>query len=189
MKSHSLKSKPSSYKTAALMASWVLGALFISGAALAITDTAFNYSAAKTGYYGISNLGLAPNEDGGDYFNTADGDTGLGTSGNLQCFGKGINLPNGATIKNLVVYFAGVEEGDVAVYLRRQRISDGGHDMIGSRSFTDFSGTRKSQSVPIVPSFAVVNNAQYIYDVEVCVDPGGAFYGARMAYSYTNAGD
>ena len=185
MKSYSRKAKSSSSKTIALVAGGALGTLFVSGAALAITESSYNYTTPKTGYYGISNLGLAPRNHSNEYDNP-------GMSGGLSgtgCFHRGVNLPQGAVITGLTVYYAGTDEDDVIVTLTRQRLSDGNQQNIASKSMSDVSTNRVSETVPITASRATIANAGYNYGFQVCVDPGGAFFGARITYTYTSAGD
>lgn len=173
----------------ALVAGTVIMLTCMSGTALAITESSYNYTAPKTGYYGISNLAMAPqSSENTDYFNP--GDTGGLITGTMrQCFNTAVNLPNGAVITELVVYFRGADEDDVSVQLIRQRLSTGGEQKIANKSFTDFSTDRVSDTAPINANMATVNNAQYNYGFRVCVDPGGTFHGARITYTYTNAGD
>jgi hypothetical protein len=166
----------------------VIGALFASGTAFAITDSAFTYSSAKTGYYGISNLGMAPASVPADnmFLNP-------GMSGGLEgsgCFHKGVNLPQGAVVTELVVYYAAIDEDDVVVTLKRQRLSDGNQQNIASKAMTDdLSGSRASDTVPITASRATIANGGFNYGFQVCLDSGGTFFGARITYTYTSAGD
>jgi hypothetical protein len=165
-------------------ASAAFGALFLSGAAFAITDSAFNYTTPKTGYFGISNLGMAPQSDTDSFLNP-------GMSGGLDgtsCFHRGVNLPNGAVITGLVVYFASGAPGNVVASLKRQKLSNGAEQNIGSKSFTDASFNRVSDTVPITASRATVINAQYNYGFQVCLTVA-SFFGAGITYTYKNAGD
>jgi hypothetical protein len=169
--------------------SGVVTALTASGAALAITENAYNYATPKIGHYAISHLAMVPNSEGGDYLNSASGN-GLSTVAGARCFTAGVNLPNGATIKNLIVFHAADAAGRVEFTLLRQRISDGGNDTIGTRTSTSTTGQRVTKAVPIDASLAVVTNSQYLYGVNLCINNvGGVFYGARIGYTYTSAGD
>ncbi len=179
-----LKSAGGSSAATAFAAGGALAVLFMSGAAVAITENTYNYTNAKNGYLGISNLGMVPNKGAGDYDNGA----GLGTS-IFKCFSRGINLPHGAIIKNLTVFHRGFEQGDVYTSLVRQHISDSGLDTIGARTSTTTTGLRVSFSAPIDQNFAVVDNAQYTYAFNICLNPGSVFFNARLGYSYTSAGD
>ena len=82
---------------AAFAVGGVLAVLFFSGAAVANT---YNYTKAKNGYLGISNLGMVPNKGAGDYDNSPS--SGLSVFA-FKCFSRSINLPDGAIIKNLIV--------------------------------------------------------------------------------------
>jgi len=181
-----LKSAGGSGAKAAFAVGGALAVLFMSGAAVAITENTYNYTNARTGYVGISNLGMVPNKAAGDYNNSPS--DGLGTS-ILKCFSRGINLPHGATIKNLIVFHRGFNQADVSSVLSRQHISDDGRDTIGTGTSTTTTGLRVALNVPINPNFGLVDNARYTYAVNVCLNPGGVFYNARIGYSYTSAGD
>jgi hypothetical protein len=181
-----LKSAGGSGAGAAFAMGGALAVLFMSGAAVAITENTYNYTNAKNGYLGISNLGMVPNKAAGEYDNSPS--AGLGTS-IFKCFSRGINLPHGATIKNLIVFHRGFGEGDVQTNLLRHHISDGGRDTIGLGTSTTTTGLRVSLGVPIDPNFALVDNARYTYAFNICLNPGSVFFNARLGYSYTSAGD
>ncbi len=183
----SSKSLSGSRRTAAFAAGGALAVLFISGAAVAVTDTNFTYTTAKTGYYGIDAGAMAPAEGVLTYTNTPE--MGLMTSGGLGCFTTAVNLPQGATIKGLAIYYSSTDEEDVTIQLFRQQFSDGTISNIASKAFTDFGAVRKAGTAPITAANAVVNNQNYSYVFRACVDPGGGFYSARINYTYTNAGD
>ena len=181
-----LKSAGGSSAGAAFAMGGALAVMFMSGAAVAITENTYNYTNARTGYVGISNLGMVPNKAAGDYDNSPS--DGLGTS-IFKCFSRGINLPHGATIKNLIVFHRGFNQGDVEISLHRQHISDGGRDTIGTRTSTTTTGLRVASNVPIDPNFTLVDNAHHTYAFNICLNPGSLFFNARLGYSYTSAGD
>ena len=70
-----LKSAGGSGAGAAFAMGGALAILFMSGAAVAITENSYNYTNARTGYVGISNLGMVPNKAAGDYDNSPSGGT------------------------------------------------------------------------------------------------------------------
>src|SRR3954467_7184372 len=84
-------------------ASGLLGALSLSSIAQAVTDTIFKYTNPKNGYYSIHPMAMAP--DGtftaGAYINSYNSGTVTGSG----CFGTGVNLPQGATMTGLTVWF------------------------------------------------------------------------------------
>ena len=52
------------------------------------------------------------------------------------------------------------------------------------------SGGNRAGSVPIAAEVAVINNALYSYGLQVCLHSSAdVFYGARIQYTYKNAGD
>ena len=181
-----LKSAGGSSARAASVVGGALAVLFMSGAAVAITENTYNYTNAKNGYVGISNLGMVPNKGAGDYNNSPSDGLGADT---FKCFSRGINLPHGATIKSLIVFHRGFEEGDVQTSLLRQNITDSGRDTVGTGTSTNTTGVRVSLRVPIDPNFALVDNGRYTYAFNICLDPGSVFFNARLGYSYTSAGD
>ena len=79
-----LKSAGGSGAGAAFAMGGALAVLFMSDAALGLTENAYNYTKAKTGYVGISNLGMAPNKGGGDFNNSANGGDSAQTRFNVS---------------------------------------------------------------------------------------------------------
>src|ERR1700754_3860516 len=83
----------------------ILAALSIGGVALAITDTQFKYTSPKTGFYTVGSASFAPKDttSAGNYFNSVTG--GLGVLDQRRCFLTGVNLPHGAALTGLRVWY------------------------------------------------------------------------------------
>ncbi len=179
--------------------SGVVIALSVTGIAWAITSNVFQYSTEKTGYYALSPMAFAPNEPASatSYLIAWPGNPswpggGLG-SGSGACFNTGVNLPHGAKMTALTMWYSADSNNGVSLFLYRSRPSNGASDTIGQLAATDTSSTRKVTSVAL-PDTAVstVNNAQFAYSVGVCTSSQGwanRYWGGRIAYTYMNAGD
>jgi hypothetical protein len=172
----------------ALAPSALLPALWFCGAAHAVTDTVFKYSTPKTGYYSIDHMALSPDRTAsGASYTRLNIDSGL-TTGQEACFVAGVHLPHGATITGLRVWYQSGASGDPAVNFILHRLVDGQAFLVGGRTFVDDSGVRKAGNVTVPPGQKVDNN-RASYGIQVCIFPGDAFHGARITYSFDNAGD
>jgi hypothetical protein len=175
-------------KRAAFAIAGLLGIFALSGGALAITDSVFKYTNPKTGYYGIDHMAMAPdgtssaNDYGMDWGNGLQAATG-------NCFNTAVNLPNGATITNVTVWYEGGTDAVLTVQLHRHKFIDGTSELVGTNSLTDTTSTRTSGNVPVAATIAVINNQQYSYGFGICVHSTSFFYAARIRYQYSNAGD
>ena len=90
----------------------------------------------------------------------------------------------------LTVYYRGGNNGNLAFYLLRTRVSDGRVDRLVSRVIQDNSSTRKNDSNGVASQVATVNNNQYMYGFAVClVGDTESFEGATVTYTYQTAGD
>jgi hypothetical protein len=168
-------------------------ALYLTGAARAVTDTIFRYSTPKTGYYTIDPLAMAPVT-----FLATSADAyvidaiGLFNAGSYyQCFSTGVNLPNGATITRIAAWLRSSTNGNPNVYLHRKALLDGTNERVASQVLNDDTAQRKSVGANAVSSVARVNNGRYSYAFGVCLWPGynDVFFGARITYTYDHAGD
>jgi hypothetical protein len=170
-----------------------VAALFLAGAAHAITDTIFKYSAPKTGHYALDPIAFAPNQSSDTYVIGDVPDAVYDTSGLGKCFGTGVNLPQGATMTAFAAWYSSDVNGNINVWLGRNKLSDGTFDYIAQLASTNTTKTRRPMNTTIPGSLvASVDNALYSYHVGVCFGTSGAnsrFYGGRIAYTYTNAGD
>lgn len=169
----------------------IVGALLVSGTAQAVTDTVFQYSAAKTGYYSISPMSLAFAGDGGN----ADKAFFIQTNSVVRptyggCFLTGVNLPQGAVIKQLSVWFDTGASPNFIPSLTRLNFATGSLDLLAIANVGSNTPARKQINLAVTnASFGTVDNATYSYGFQVCIGPNDAFYAARIMYTFTNAGD
>ncbi|HET7681536.1 MAG TPA: hypothetical protein VFK79_15535 [Xanthobacteraceae bacterium] len=170
----------------------LVAALFLGGAAQAITDTVFRYNTERIGNYGLSPTAFAPVNDNTSYSISWTGEPFLEMSGGVGCFTTGVNLPHGAKMSSLMAWSRSFQNPqNIHVYLRRTNLSDGTSQTITTLNSNDKSGVRRAMTANLTSStLNVVNNSQYLYFVAVCIDYlYGEFHGARITYTYTNAGD
>lgn len=157
--------------------------------AQAVTDTIFKYTTAKTGYYSISHMAMAPDSAGSaNFYGIGWMDYAYVTA--HGCLQTGVNLPNGVTMTALTVWYSSGTSGNPKIELLRTELHDGSTDTIVDKTFADDSQTRKLGVVAIRGAkIAVVDNGRFTYGIGVCLDPVDRFYGARITYTYDNAGD
>jgi hypothetical protein len=97
----------------------------IGGTAVAVTSPNFTYSSAQPGFYAISPMDMAPNGtiavNNGysiDYYDPAQ----LTANG---CHNTGVHLPQGAKLKNVVVYFKSGNQSNLSAFFVRLNLSSG----------------------------------------------------------------
>lgn len=170
-----------------------IGRLALSGAVLslciasaapawAVTSSAFTYSATRTGYYSISPMDLAPDSNASAATVYLNG-WGTALTSHNGCFNAGVNLPQGARI----TAFTYVHGGSIHAFLTATAFSDGSNVTV-FEEFSPPTAGRNVRTVAVVPA-VTVSNAGNMYGVGFCVETGEAFYGARITYTYTSAGD
>jgi hypothetical protein len=183
--------KPITRNTVFFAAGGFAAALFLAGAAHAITDTVFRYSSPKQGYVSFDPMAFTPqsNNDASDYSLGWVSNFGI-TTGSNMCFNTGVNLPQGATITGLTIWERStVANISPAITFKRRSVVTGVVEVIGIKDFTDTSGTRKALNVTISSAMNVVDNSRYTYGLGGCINSTMNFYGARIAYTYVSAGD
>jgi hypothetical protein len=163
-----------------------LFALIVVGTAYAITSSSFKYSSTKTGYVSVSNMAFIPDGDNADYFNSWGG--GL-TDPQGECFNAGVNLPSGAKIKSVTWFY---ESGAGSEFFGRFVRMDGptatGLDLVPSVNPANNTGTPSSVTRNLVAANQAVNNSKYSYGIGACPGSDGVLNGARVKYTYKNAG-
>jgi hypothetical protein len=171
----------------------VVATTVIIGTAQAITDTVFQYSPPKTGYFGLSPMAFAPADSttANSYNNVAPNSVTAGAGG---CFSAAVNLPQGAAINQFVAWFSAIGSQVNEYRIYRTRVTDGAADTIAFINATGLgggTGTRTQTGVNVANTpTAMVNNALYLYGASICVGNGNtSFHGARIRYTFTNAGD
>ena len=180
-----LKSKRRVYLALAGVA---LLALIAVGTAYAITSGSFKYSSTKTGYVSVSNMDMIP--DGNNttitYFNSWTG--GLSDPGD-GCFNAGVNLPQGAKVKSITyTYDSSTGSNFFGRFVRMNLDSGNGVDIIDSVSPTNDTGNVAHVTASVHSNQQGVDNKRFAYGVGVCPGSDGTFYGAKIKYTYKNAG-
>ncbi len=160
-----------------------LTVFLLASPASAATDTIYKYSSPKTGIVSISTMAFSPDSastSGKAWLNKWFGNILTGDG----CFNAAVNLPNGATITNYrVVYTTGIYSAFVATARET-----GESTYLALISRDEATSDRMGFSEAVDP-VAVVNNVKYQYGVGICLTPDQTFNGARIQYTYTNAGD
>jgi hypothetical protein len=179
-----LKSKRRVYLA---LASAGLLALIVVGTAYAITSSSFKYSSTKTGYVSVSAMDMAPDNDANDYFN----DWSQGVEPNdSSCYNAGVNLPSGSKVKSVTFLYKSGPTSEFFGRFVRMRLSTGvGTDIISAPNPANDTGLPSSVTRNVGAANQNVSNSQFAYGIGVC--PGatdGTFIGARIKYTYRNAG-
>ncbi len=164
------------------------GAL-LSPAAQAVTDTTFKYTTPKTGYLQIPPAAFMPNRGDRGYF--IDGQKIAPVMAEMTCFVAPINLPHAATLTRLTFWYTRANGTRFDLNVSRQRMSDGDTDSVFTSSPAVTGTVRQARSVSVVDeSVEVVDNQGYNYWIDFCAESSETFfYGARIIYTYTSAGD
>lgn len=166
----------------------IIMVLAISGLAQAITSDTFTYSAVKTGYYPIHPFDLSPDSD------TSSENADVSPSGAIVgsgCFNTGVKLPQGATIVSITMWARSGVSTNPYLFLKRHTPATGAEVVLVDKQFPDDTNVRKSFSftIPTSNTARVVNNSNSLYGFLTCVGTNTEFYGARITYTYRNAGD
>ncbi len=155
-------------------------------AASAITDSSFKYSTVKTGLYTISPMAMSPDR-GNPTVTTwfTDWDNGLTGAG---CFNTGINLPAGAKITNLrVIARSNGGATTVTALVAETNLTSGSASPINSFTATiPNDNTVAARNLVVSPPVTVDGN--HAYGVGICITANQRFLGARVTYTYQNAG-
>jgi hypothetical protein len=158
--------------------------LFLSGAAHAITDTIFRYSAPRTGYYSMQGQVFLPRDSTAASGYASSLGSGLTVTA-VAFFSTPVHLPQGAKLTALALWY----KTKTSIALLRQKLSDSSIDIIGSKTVADGSGKLRPANIDLTSAAIAIDNVHYSYSVQVGADPTGAFYNARLAYTVDNAGD
>jgi hypothetical protein len=182
-----MKSHVAYPRIAAAAAAGVTAALLLSGGAQAITDSVFKYSTVKTGWYSIPTAAMVPTTDTWAYSDSVFGSE-LSNSGGA-CFSAGVNLPEGATVTEIRAWYKSSTVNDARTFFLRTNLPSGATDSIVDQTSPDSTGTRKPVAYAVTAN-NVTNNGRYSYSFGTCANNSTTrFYGARITYTYTTAGD
>jgi hypothetical protein len=172
----------------AALAAMLLAGLALGDAAHAIVETTFRYSTPQTGYFMIPSAAFAPADDSGATFGN-DGAT-MTSPVSTRCFVAPVNLPNGAKMAQIAMWYSNSGSPSLALKLVRESVLDLSQDQIVVMSIVNSSGAPHTTAANITDtSLQSVNNAHYVYFVYQCVKPQETFVAARIKYTYTTAGD
>ena len=163
-------------------------AFLSSGGAHAITSAIFQYSAARTGYYPIGSSALTPDSDNAAASYVVD--DGTGALNGTGCFQTEPHLPNGATIAGLTVWFdSNASDDPIFVFTRRDLVTGAKLAIVSGPVHNDTTN-RVQHTFTIPKASGKVINSNYSFTFAYCGQSNDDhFYGARVAYTYTNAGD
>jgi hypothetical protein len=113
---------------------------------------------------------------------------GLTTNGGNGCFNAGVDLPVGSKVKPVTWYHRSGPASDLEATFHVNRLARG----VGSRVIGPFFPTEDSDTPTSltrnVPSTKQRVTAGRAYWLEACPGNDGAFFGARIKYTYTSAG-
>ena len=169
-------------------ATGLIAVLALGGTVAAITSPDFIYSTTKTGYFTIHPMALAPDVDTAQYSNFYPTATLAAVTG--SCFSTGVNLPHGSRITQLAVWYNSPAGSDPVFYLMSHNLTNANTSfLVSNEEIPDDTNTRKLAVLPILGGTVPVSNTGFSYGFGVCPGTGGAFRGARIAYTYTSSGD
>jgi hypothetical protein len=163
--------------------------LGISAIAQAATDTIYKYSTPKMGVFTISPLAMTPYALGIDY--TAEATLGqLQVNSGQGCFTTGVNLPQGAEITGLHSVWTSGGTFISTFRLFRHALLTPQVLVVRDGAVIGTGPRRLIKADPASGHEQIVNNNQYTYSLLLCIfDTTDKFHGARVVYTYTNAGD
>jgi hypothetical protein len=174
---------------------WLAGAaaalLLIAGAAGAVTSESFDYPAAKTGYRVIPPVAMFPTDRGS--LNGYSGGWGFLRFVNNAplergCFNSGVNLPQGARVESIEVFYSGPFAGSGFVAtLFQNDLETGAVSVLATGAMPD-AEARTSRLLGMSGGIKI-GNKRYSYTFNLCLGEEDMFYGARVKYTYKNAGD
>lgn len=146
-------------------------------AAVALTIAATGADAAfKT----IHPMAFAPHSTGSgnvaDFYNNWKSGSLTGDG----CYNAGVDLPDGAQINQLKIYFKSTDDDNVIIVLYATEIATGKLKSIVSESILDDDDVRKPKKFVVSHT---VDMKKYMYGIGVCPYFNGVFYGARIKYN------
>lgn len=172
---------------ATTLAAGAVAGVLMSGTAHAVTDTVFRYATPKTGALTLLAAAFTPAQHTSTWSNVGWSLSGAGGS---TCFYAAVNLPQGAKITNLAVWYAKNDSSGSYLFLTREQLSTGNTALVGSVLATDSGNVRGGKQAAITNAAVnTVNNLAYGYYLEKCVSSTEVFYGSRITYTYQTAGD
>jgi hypothetical protein len=168
--------------------SMLLGALFLSGGAHAITDTVFRYSTVKTSYISIPPAAFVPLSDTYQY----DKNTGIvgSSTSSKACFSAPVILPTGVVMETLGIWYQKFNDPTFNVQLLSNAFNNSSNDSLVAVNPADTAGVPRAASFNISGAAAsTVDNRDNNYQLIVCMSGTlNWIAAARIKFSYRSAG-
>ena len=172
---------------AGLIAVGIVITLVLSGTAMAVTDTSFTYNSVQTGYLMVGPGDLVPDDNGSADAYALSG--ALAESGGIACFVAGVHLPQGSSVTSVRSSYSSGNITNFMYWFTRDNPVTGDSRILVNGNVPDDLGQRRFVNDAVPTDRRLVNNALYAYTYRVCIGYTTNFYGARIAYQYTSAGD
>jgi len=170
----------------------VNGDFDVSGAAVIVGDikaVSHTYTSAQTRYLSMNAGSFVP--DNGTYEWATDPEKGRGNRLSLapQIFSTSTDLPNGAIVTGVKLYYwADDASDDCNVNLYRVTLADGTNTTMATANGTGTTGYTSTEDTSI--SSATIDNSTYSYRMAITNDPsiwslGTSFLGVVVTYTVT----
>lgn len=163
-----------------------------AGTADAITSGGFNYKKPHVGVYTISTADMQPegtNAHAEAYSRSAIYLT-MGTAEQADCMIAGVHVPQDAKLTTVSANFKSGVHYDPVFRVTRVAFNGDFGDIAFFYPKVDNNGVRHTRSAKFLKGKASrVDNTKYMYIFEFCSGLDDVFYGARVYYEYTSAGD
>jgi hypothetical protein len=158
----------------------------LSGVAYAISAAGFRYSTPQTGYVTIAGGAFTPLDQNVAFFK--GGDELVSSTG--SCFFAPVNLPQGAKLTELAMWYAKNDASAKSLLVARMSLSTRSTTTISSVGASNTGGGFQSTAAAVTAtSVQTVNNKAYAYFLQTCLSNTEEFVSARLTYTYTKAGD
>lgn len=164
----------------------------LGGGAQAVTDTIFKYTSPKTGY-----LSLGPGAFSLDGYNNDN--TKLTSIGGIfgsdpmnmmgSCGLAGVNLPQGAKVTAINFWATSTSGTGPSLSFYRVAVATGAQQTIGDKTLKSMNGNRLQVNMALEPTQTTIDNQTYFYHLLACANGASSVKGARITYTYDNAGD
>lgn len=166
----------------------LLTALFLAGAAHAITDTVFRYSTVQTGYFSIPPTAFVPLASTYQYSFSNLEDLRPSTNDSM-CFAAAVYLPHGAKITEMAAWYANT--GATLTLKLRRRGPGAWFDVVADKTLPDTGSLGFYTVARKAIATTAANNERFSYHLEYCATNGlnSLLAKARITYTYNSAGD
>jgi len=167
----------------------------VGGIVLSLFGGASQSAVLKTGYYTIDAMAMAP---AGASFETdysivwTDGIRNAAPD--KTCFNTAVNLPNGATVTKVSVWYTAAAVAGSLNFggLVRHAVADGNTHYLAEADLGPTANKRVAAALKLYPQPALVpttlkiDNARFSYAFAVCLvgQSKAAFHAARIIYTY-----